>query len=140
MSRIFWDTMLFIYLLEEHPLHASRIQYLRKRQLERQDTLHTSHLALGELLAGAYKGGQDTAASLKTAFSASSVELLPFDENAASIFGQLRAQYRTSTADSIHLSCAASAGIDLFITADKRLTKLIVPGIHFIANLDTDLF
>lgn len=51
-----------------------------------------------------------------------------------------RAGHRVSPADAIHLACAASAGIDLFLTNDHRLLPLIIPGIHFIANMDVNLF
>lgn len=36
-------------------------------------------------------------------------------------------------------ACAAESGVDLFITHDKFLQKLI-PGIHFITGLETNLF
>jgi len=42
-------------------------------------------------------------------------------------------------ADAIHLACAAQAGTDLFLTSDKRLVGQIVPGVQFIAPLDTTL-
>ena len=42
-------------------------------------------------------------------------------------------------ANAIHLACAAQAGTDLFLTNDKRLVGKIVPGIQFIASLDTQL-
>jgi hypothetical protein len=42
-------------------------------------------------------------------------------------------------ADSIHLASAAQAGTDLFPTNDKNLVGKIVPGIQFIAPLDTQL-
>jgi hypothetical protein len=38
------------------------------------------------------------------------------------------------------LACAASAGIDLFLTGDEQLTKLDVPGIQFIADFKNPLF
>ena len=39
----------------------------------------------------------------------------------------------------LHLACAAEARVDLFLTHDKRLAKKIIPGIQFIATLDTDI-
>ncbi len=46
---------------------------------------------------------------------------LPFDEGAVAPFVTLRAKQKLKIADSIHLACAASAGIDLFLTGDKQL-------------------
>jgi hypothetical protein len=45
----------------------------------------------------------------------------------------------TSPADAIHLASAAQAGTDLFLTNDKSLVGKIVPGIQFIAMLDTQI-
>jgi predicted nucleic acid-binding protein len=64
---------------------------------------------------------------------------LPFDEGAVTPFISLRAKLKLKIADSIHLACAASAGIDLFLTGDKQLVKLDVPGIQFIADINTPL-
>jgi predicted nucleic acid-binding protein len=54
-------------------------------------------------------------------------------------FAALRAFHRTQSADSIHLALAASARADLFITNDKDLPKLTLPGIGKIVGLHTDL-
>ena len=65
--------------------------------------------------------------------------LLPFDGGAVAPFSILRAKERLKIADSIHLACAASAGIDLFLTGDKQLTRLDVPGIQFIADFNSPI-
>jgi len=46
MTRVFWDTMLFIYLLEGHPLYAPRVRDILARSYHRGDTLVTSCLAI----------------------------------------------------------------------------------------------
>ncbi len=50
MSRIFWDTNLFIYLLEGHGSLGKRVVDLRRSMLSRGDQLLTSALTLGEVL------------------------------------------------------------------------------------------
>jgi len=50
MSRIFWDTNLFIYLMEDAGPHAQQVVRLIERMWERNDQLCTSTLTLGELL------------------------------------------------------------------------------------------
>lgn len=139
MTRVFWDTNLFIYLLEANPEHGKRMEYLRQRSLERGDELCTSALAVGEVLAGVYrdKSEQDAARVLKGIQR--TVTVLPFTAEAMDLFGRLRAKHRTSAADTIHLACAAVAGIDLFLTNDKDLVKLHIPGIKFIANFKSDV-
>jgi predicted nucleic acid-binding protein len=58
------------------------------------------------------------------------------DAGAVGTFAFLRSSSKLKIADSIHLACAASAGIDLFLTGDKQLAKLDVPGIQFIAEFN----
>ena len=50
MSRIFWDTNLFVYLLEDKGELTERVVALRERMVERSDELLTSTLTLGEIL------------------------------------------------------------------------------------------
>ena len=52
MSRIFWDTMLFVYLTEGHTEFAPLVGDALEHSYRRGDTLLTSHLALGEVMAG----------------------------------------------------------------------------------------
>ena len=58
MKRVFWDTMLFVYLLEWHPTYGPLVQTLLARSYERGDILLTSWLALGEMLAGMPSGSE----------------------------------------------------------------------------------
>jgi predicted nucleic acid-binding protein len=141
MTRVFWDTMLFIYLLQDDPVFGERVRHLRKRSLERGDEICTSALALGELLAGIYRDKSEAEAlQVKEAIVRSGVRILPFEIATSHRFGSIRAKHRTSAADSIHLACAASANVDLFLTGDEGLLKLHVDGIKFIAGIGTDLY
>ena len=55
MSRVYWDAMLIIYLLEDHPAFGDRAEALLTRARRRGDSLFTSYLSLGEVMAGAEK-------------------------------------------------------------------------------------
>jgi uncharacterized protein len=138
MSRIFWDSMLFIYLLEDHPTFSSRARQLLGRARRRGDSLYTSYLALGEVIAGAEKSARpQKTLAMREIMQEMGFSYLPFDEGAVAPFVILRAKQKLRIADSIHLACAASFGIDLFLTGDRQLTKLDVPGIQFIADFNT---
>ncbi len=50
MSRIFWDTNLFIYLWEDYGPLSRAVEELRAKMLRRGDQLLTSTLTLGEIL------------------------------------------------------------------------------------------
>ena len=135
MSRIYWDTMLFVYLLEGHPQNSSRVKYLLQRGYQRGDSLYTSYLAVGELLAGAKQSphpGKES--SIRSTLDEMGFSYLPFDSGAVRPFSELRAKEKLKAADAIHLACAASAGIDLFLTGDKQLLKVHLPGIQFITD------
>ena len=140
MSRIFWDTMLFAYLLEDHPSYAVRVRQLLARAHRRRDRLYTSHLALGELMAGAGQSSQRNAPeSVREALIQMGFSFLPFGAEAVAPFSKLRSKERIKAPDAIHLACAASAGIDLFLTGDKQLMRLDVPGIQFIADFNAPI-
>ena len=141
MSRIYWDTMLFVYWLEGHPDHAARMNQIRTRMEARRDTLCTSALTLGEVLTGLYKlGAWEMAAQIRDAFLSPQIQLLPFTPETADHYARIRANHRVSPADAIHLASAAQYGADLFLTNDHRLQGLTIPGIQFIAGMDVNLF
>jgi len=141
MSRIYWDTMLFIYWLEENPNFGKRVDAIWSRMQERNDQLITGALALGEVLSGAHKRGADSERieAVKAEFKTAVSELIPFTAETAELFGQIKGLLNVPSADAIHLACAASAETDLFLTNDKRLVGKIIPGIQFIAGLDSNI-
>ncbi|HYN16116.1 MAG TPA: type II toxin-antitoxin system VapC family toxin [Terriglobales bacterium] len=141
MSRVYWDTMLFVYWLEDHPAYGKRMSKILSRMQARGDTLYTSTFTLGEILVGPYKLREDdTAHRIRALFRSPEISLLPFTSETADHYGRIRAQLNVSPADAIHLACAAEADTDLFLTNDAYLVGKIVPGIKFIAGLQTDVF
>jgi len=141
MSRIYWDTMLFVYWLEDHPVYAKRVRHILTRMEERQDRLCTSAFTVGEVLVGPYKmRAVDTAKQICGFFESSFVEIIPYTLNTAELYARIRVDHGVSPADAIHLACAAQSGTDVFLTNDASLIGKVVPGIQFIAGLDTNLF
>jgi len=141
VSRVYWDTMLFVYWIEDHPEHAARVEQILAAMDKRGDGLCTSVFTLGEMLTLPYKrGATEAAARIRETLRPPRVEMLPFTAKTVDIYARIRAENRVSPADAIHLACAAEAGVNLFLTNDRRLTGLIIPGIDFIAGMDVDLF
>jgi predicted nucleic acid-binding protein len=139
MSLVFWDTMLFIYLIERHPTFRPRVREIRSRMLERGDQLVTSAFALGELLAGPSARDDDAVATrYRTTLTPPDCEVLPFTVETAEHFARIRSDRTILPADAIQLACAAQAKVDLFLTNDRRLAKKTIPGIQFIADLNFD--
>jgi len=133
--------MLFVYWLEDHPLHADRMGRIREWMERRGDTLCTSAFTVGEVLTGPYRTGAiETASRIREAFRSPQIELIPFTPDTADHYAAIRGKHRVSPADAIHLASAAQAGVDLFLTNDRRLQPLAIPGIDFIAGMDVNLF
>ena len=140
MSRIYWDSMLFIYWLENNPRFAPRVDQIRSRMEERHDQLITGAFTFGEVLAGIYrKASPDFAHRIKGLLENAVSEVVPFDVETANHYARIRGTLGFRPADSIHLACAAHSGTDLFLTNDSQLVGKNVPGIQFIAALDTPL-
>jgi uncharacterized protein len=139
MARVFWDAMLFIYLLEDDRRYSPRVEELARRMDERGDILCTSSLAVGEILAGWYRAGRSDTERVVDGIRAMQVQILPFTEQAALRFAELRGRNRLPAPDAIHLACAAEAGTDLFLTNDKALLRLHVPGVKFIGSLESNI-
>ena len=135
MSRVFWDTNLFVYLVEGHG-RAEQVAALRQRMIEREDELLTSALTLGEVLVKPMEAGNQELQQRYENVITAGATVLPFDARAAPRFAEIRRDRSIRAPDAIQLACASMAGVDLFITNDDRLSRKRVRGIHFIQPLD----
>lgn len=133
--------MVHVYWLEDHRSLSRRVQSIHAAMQIRGDVLCTSHFVLGELLVGPLRVGDVTATALiEQYFRSPAVTNLDLTSRAARIFAELRAHNGIKPVDALHLGVAAAAGVDVFLTNDHRLQKVIVPGISFIAAMDSPLF
>jgi predicted nucleic acid-binding protein len=135
MARIFWDTNLFIYLLEDHGNLSARVAGLRKSMAIRGDQLYTSTMTMGEVLVLPAKTANEQLLHRYEAELSSGAVLIPFDAMAARVYARIRCDRTLKAPDAIQLACAAQARVDLFITNDERLSNKAIPGIQFIASL-----
>jgi predicted nucleic acid-binding protein len=142
MSRVYWDSMLFIYMIEGHPTYASRVKEIFEEMERRGDVLCTSVFTIGEVLTGPRKIGAQIVVDRTRQFflDSNQVDILPFNISTSDRYSLIRATTTARSADAIHLASASESGVDLFITHDKKLQRLAIPGIHFITGLDTNLF
>jgi predicted nucleic acid-binding protein len=136
MSRIFWDTNVYIYLLEDFGPWSALAVNLRKKMLERGDQLVTSTLTLGEILVKPTTAGDaELCRKYVQGLTAASL-MIPFDVEAAKRYAVLRCDRSLRSPDAIQLACAGIARVDLFITNDNRLHGKRVAGVQFIVPLD----
>jgi uncharacterized protein len=137
LSRVFFDTNLFIYLLDGSGSKAAQVNELLERMSARRDELLTSSLTLGEVLVKPIEQGDTMLMNrYEQALNDPAVVLVPFERDAARIYARIRQDKTVKAPDAIQLSCAAAARCDLFVTNDDRLSRQIVPGIQFITSLD----
>jgi predicted nucleic acid-binding protein len=134
VTRVFWDTNLFVYLFEGGEF-AARVRQVRLRMLERGDQLLTSALTLGELLVKPGETGEAAVRDHETTIRQIAT-VLPFDVACAARYAAIRADRTIKAPDAIQLACAATAGVDLFITNDDRLSRKTVPDVKFITSLE----
>jgi predicted nucleic acid-binding protein len=125
----------FIYLFERHPAHHEEVLRLRTKMLKRGDELLTTWLTVGEVqVQTATASKRSSSAPYRDAIARSST-LLVFGEEAANSYRDLRNTTAIKGPDALQLACAAASGVELFVTNDKKLHSLRLPGIHFIASI-----
>jgi predicted nucleic acid-binding protein len=137
MSRIFLDTNFFIYLIESTGPQGVRARHLLRAFSTRRDEILTSVMTLGELLVQPMRAGDQLMVQrYRRILRSPGISVLPFLESAAETFARVRLDKGIRPPDAIQLATAATAGCDLFLTNDDRLTKALVPGIHFITSFE----
>jgi predicted nucleic acid-binding protein len=136
VSRVFWDTNLFIYLFEDRGERADRVAALRSRMLDRGDDLLTSTLSIGEILVRPVNAGRTDLARQYEQRIAEVATIVSFDMDAARAYAGVRSDTGIKGPDAIQLACAGAARSNLFITNDERLAGRVVAGIDFIVSLD----
>jgi predicted nucleic acid-binding protein len=121
MSRIFWDTNLFIYLFEGYGELSEKVQSGHERMLQRGDQLLTSTLTLGELsVKSTEKGAADLCKRYERALSTTAV-LLPFDAKVAVQYARLRSKYSAARCRSIGVREQRDSG---FVHHEPRTSTL----------------
>lgn len=135
MSRIFWDTNLFIYLIEQFGDLSGRVITLRKRMIERGDELYTSALTVGEILIKPLEAGDELLARRYESALLQGAIIIPFDLEPARLYASIRKDRTIRPPDAIQLACASHARVDLFITNDERLSTKSIPHIQFVSSL-----
>jgi predicted nucleic acid-binding protein len=125
MSRVFWDTNIFIYFFEHRGAEGRECTRLFvTRMLRRGDQLITSAMTVGEILVKPrQRQDLELCRQYEQAITATAL-VLPFDLAAARRFSELRLNRTLRAPDAIQLSCAATVDTDLFITNDSRLSDL----------------
>lgn len=136
MSRIFLDSNIFIYLIEDRGALGKRAAELLERLSMRRDDVITSVLTLGEVLTKPVRENRnDLTEQYEQALSSQGMEIVAFDRSAARTYARIRVDKTIKAPDAIQLAVAAASRCDLFVTNDQRLSRKVIPGIQFISSL-----
>lgn len=135
MSRIFWDTSLFIYLFEGYGKFSNDVARLRKRMTERGDELYTSAMTLGEVLVKPLERKDDNLKRRYLEALTQQSRLVSFDPAAAMLYAEIRKDRTIKPPDAIQLACAGQVQTNLFVTNDDRLKNKKIAGIDFIVSI-----
>lgn len=138
MIRVYWDTMLFAYLLEAHPEYGPKMQEVQRALARRGVRLCTSVFTVGEALTYPRKLQDETRVRMLMKYfeNRENVEIIPFTMRTAENYAKIRATQRVLPADAVHLASASELEVDLFMTNDRKLQGLHVDGIKFITGMD----
>ncbi|MCY4507999.1 MAG: PIN domain-containing protein [Acidobacteria bacterium] len=126
------DTMVFIYLIEEHPTFLPIVSPLFRRADDGGERLVTSALTLLEVLVLPYSAGNRPLADRYEALLTRSrgIELVSLTHRQLRAAAQLRSATGVKTPDALQLVAAIGAGCGAFVTNDRRLPSF--PGLPVI--------
>lgn len=136
-QKIGLDTVVVIYLLEEHPQYFSYAENLFKNIEKGHIEAVFSVVGLIELQTGVKRRNRyDLAFSYRTLLGTfPNFSIIGINEQIVEIASELRAKYDISTPDAIHIATAIDFGADTFITNDKTLQKVKEIAVVFIDEM-----
>lgn len=120
------DTNVFIYFLETHPRYGSWCASLFDLIERGQNPAVTSTVTLLELLVQPYRDQKEDLAQKIFALTTTypTLEWVPLTMNLADRAAELRARYRLSTPDAIHLATAINRKATRFYGNDRGLKRV----------------
>lgn len=121
MTSTALDSNIFIYWLERNPDFFRKSAEIVKR-IHSGEPGYCSTLVYAEIFRG-------NSTSFEALASIQNLVFIPMDTRIAQLAGQLRHEHKIKAPDAIHVATAITAGAKRFITNDKELTRLRVPGL-----------
>lgn len=122
---VVFDTMVLIYLLEDHPVYAPVCEKLLEWTEAGAFTGAVSPVTMAEIIVKPLRAGRtDLADRYQTALrNLPHVTLCPFSWQTGVMAGALRAKYQLALPDLFQVACAMENG-GVLITNDKALKRI----------------
>jgi predicted nucleic acid-binding protein len=128
VSGVFWDSNLFIYLVENVAPYVTQVELLVQHMRQKRLPLITSALTVCETLVKPTRE-QRTDLILHYQHLFDRIPLISIDASIAPLFAEVRSQRQIKGPDALQLACALRAGASIFLTNDERLSTFSHPAL-----------
>ncbi len=123
IKKLFIDTSVFIYLLEDHPLYSSKIinlfDYCQKHHIE----LTTSSISFMEFCVKPYEQNKtEVIEHFKELLIDMDITLYTVNIEIAEIAAKLRAEYKLKSMDALQIAVKKYSESDRIVNNDKELS------------------
>jgi uncharacterized protein len=121
---VYLDANCVIYFVEQNATWFGRVAGRLAALHSAGDTIAVSDLTRTECLVGPFLSGNVTDLATYQAFFADpGIRVLPMTASVFERAARLRADYRFSLPDALHLAAAIEHGCGLFLTNDRKLSR-----------------
>lgn len=122
-KKVYFDTNVLIYLIENHPDYHDKIVSLIAELDELGCTVITSELTLAECLVKPFaENDKQSQAVYKASVKNSDfMKVKPVTRKVLIEAARLRSVFKNKLPDSIHLTTALESGCDIFVGNDKKI-------------------
>ena len=130
------DTVVFIYLIEEHPRFLPIVAPVFSAVARTRLPVITSGVTLLETLVIPYRSGNTALAARYEALLTTSrgIRFMDLDRPLLRIAAQLRAVFSIRTPDALQLAATLSGGCRVYLTNDRSLPR--IPGLEILRVSD----
>jgi predicted nucleic acid-binding protein len=124
-SKVYIDTPVLIYTLENHPDFYPVLKQLWAKFENNQVSIASSELIITEALVSPLRSGNMVSiANYEQLIFHAGINLIPIDRSILLAATKLRVKYKLKTPDAIHAATALSIGCNRFITNDKGFCNI----------------
>jgi predicted nucleic acid-binding protein len=124
-KKLFLDTSAFIYLLEDHPLYASKITNMFEYSQRTKAALATSSITFMEFCVKPYEQNKpEVIEKFKELLIDLDISVYTINVDIADGAAELRGRYKLKPMDALQLAACRYAGCDKMVTNDKNLLKI----------------
>ena len=128
---VYLDSNVLIYLLDANPTYLRTVERIFAMASTRDLRATTGDVAVTEILVRPLAAGDQAAVARIAEFLESGlVDVRAHTREAFELAARIRATYRTSLPDALHVATAVTSGCSVLVTNDQRMPS--VPGLEVV--------